>query len=144
MTDFRETPAGRRLIRAGLMDEPTGATRRARAVRCESCHRAVMRGICADYAGYVVDADPTPLSRTGEALALMAGRTTVELRWLTDRYELDLRDHFRIRGSPAGTNGIDVLVVHSCELSEGQTLPQMNSTLRDDKVAIPMPELPPF
>jgi len=144
MTDFRETPAGRRLIRAGLMDEPTGATRRARAVRCESCHRAVMRGICADYAGYVVDADPTPLSRTGEALALMAGRTTVELRWIGDRYEIDLRDHFRIRGSPAGTQGVDVLVRHDCELATGPQLPHMESTLRDDIRPTILPENPPF
>lgn len=134
----------KRLISMGVMDAETGATRRARAGRCGKCQRHVMRGIDADVSGWVVEADPEPLSRLGEALALMAGRTTVELRWLGDRYEMDSRNQSRIRGSPAGTNGVDVLVRHDCDLAIGQPLPRMDTNLRDGTVAAPLPELPPF
>lgn len=117
----------RRLEMAGLLDPNTGATRRARARLCESCRRPIMRGITADHGGRSADADPTPLSPVGEALALIAGRQTLELRW-TDKYELDLRDKFRIEGQPAGTDGIDVLVEHQCGASP---LPAFPSTLKD-------------
>lgn len=117
----------RRLEQAGLLDPDTGATRRARVRLCDSCRKPVMRGITADYGGRSADADPTPLSPEGEALALIAGRPTLELRW-TNKYELDLRDTFRIRGTPAGTEGIDVLVEHECHLSP---LPAHPSTLKD-------------
>jgi hypothetical protein len=135
----------RRLERAGLMDPDTGATRRARARHCERCHKAIMRGITADYGGRSADADPTPLSPVGEALVLCAGRQTLELRW-TDKYELDLRDTFRIRGTPAGTEGIDVLVEHDCDLS---SLPGPRtlgpSMLNDKPQAIkPISDIPPF
>lgn len=144
MNDFLESPMARRLIKAGLMDAETGATRRARAVACPSCRRGVMRGIDRAFGGKVVMAEPTPLSNLGEALALMAGRVTVELRWLGDRYEIDRRDHFRIRGSPAETHGIDILVVHECELSTGPPLPHTDSTLSDDIRPVPLPDNPPF
>jgi hypothetical protein len=62
-------------------------------------------------------ADPQPLTNFGEALALMAGRDTFELRWIGDHYEIAIRDHFRIRGSPAGS-GVDILVAHDCELAD--------------------------
>lgn len=144
MNDFLESPMARRLIRAGLMDADTGATRSARAVSCPKCRRHVMRGINDSFGGWVVMADPEPLSKLGEALALLGGRATVELRWLGDRYEIDQRDHFRIRGRPAGTNGIDVLVIHECALAQGQPLPQIDSTLRDDIRPELLPDNPPF
>jgi hypothetical protein len=144
MTEFADTPAGKRLIKLGLLDAETGATRTARAGRCRDCQRSVMVGINANFGGRAVLADPEPLSNLGEALALMSGRSTVELRWLGDRYEIDRRDQFRIRGSPAETNGIDVLVIHDCSLALGHPLPQIESSLRDDIVAVPLPELPPF
>lgn len=133
-----------RLVRAGLMDDDTGATRSARAVRCPKCRRAIFQGIGADWGGYVVQADPEPLSPLGEALALLSGRATVELRWLGDRYELDCRDHFRITGTPAGTNGIDILVRHDCALANGPPLPMIESHLRDLIETAPLPINPPY
>lgn len=145
MNEFSNTPVGKRLIRMGLMDPETTATRRARAVLCRHCRRAVMLGITAIPGGLTIQADPSPLSRLGEALALMTGRRTVELRWVGDRYEIDLRDHFRIRGSPAGTNGVDVLVVHDCAQAQGLPFVYAESVLRDHELrSIPLPIDPPF
>jgi hypothetical protein len=119
----------RRLDAAGLMDISTGATRSARVAICVACQARVLRGLCADWGGWSVDADPEPLSALGEALALMAGRPTYELRWLGDRYELDGRDQFRISGAVAGTRaGLDVLVGHQCD---GAELPRARTMLRD-------------
>lgn len=134
-----------RLIRAGLMDDSTGATRAAKAVSCPRCRSPVMRGLCADWGGYSIDADPGPLSPMGEVLALLSGRGTFELRWLGDHYEIDRRDHFRITGNPAGTNGIDVLVRHDCELNAPIHLPTMATSLNDGpRSAKLLPDKPPF
>jgi hypothetical protein len=138
-------PVERRLIKAGLMDADTGATRSAKAVRCRTCRRSVLRGISADWGGLSVDVDPAPLSRLGEVLALLADRATFELRWLGDRYEIDRRDQFRIRGNPAGTNGVDVLVRHDCVMSNGPPLPTTDSQLSDDIVNAPiLSDIPPY
>lgn len=119
----------RRLDAAGLMDISTGAMRSARVAICPTCQARVFRGINADWGGWSVDADLEPLSALGEALALMAGRTTLELRWLGNRYELDGRDPFRISGAPAGTRaGLDVLLAHECE---GEEYPHAPTMLRD-------------
>lgn len=141
---FADTPAGRRLVRAGLMDEETGATRKAKAARCGKCNRVIMRGLDSDFGSRLVEADPEPLTALGETLALLSGRGTVSLRWLGDRYEMHRRDHFHIRGSPAGTNGIDVLVIHDCALAVGFPLPGRESTLRDDIPVNHSPDKPPF
>lgn len=101
---------------------------RTQMIRCPKCKSHVMAGPSADTNLEIV-ADPEPLSRLGEALALIDGRGTVGLLWLGDRYEIASRDHFRIRGSPAGTNGVDVLVRHECHLV-GQ-LPSTESVLHD-------------
>jgi hypothetical protein len=103
----------------------------------------VVQGLCADWGGYVVECDPEPLSRTGEALALMTDRATFQMRWCGDRYELDRRDHFRIRGNPPGTNGHDVLVRHHCDIPS-DAIPHMESVLNDEIVVIPLPDKPPF
>lgn len=126
----------RRLVQAGVMDDETGATRKARAEFCGGCGAVVMVGIDGDLAGSVATCDPTPLSPTGEALALLAGRGTFELRWIGGRYELDRRDAFRIRGSPAGTNGIDILVRHDCELSKDDSLPHSDTALKDGRKSV--------
>lgn len=136
-----------RLARAGLVDDHGHAVgRKAKARSCPVCRRAVMTGLSSAFGGFAVSADPQPLSPMGEALALMAGRGTFSLRWLGDHYELDKRDHFRIRGSPAGTKGIDVLVEHECAKPYGGSIPNVVTTLRDyyEHRSIPLPDEPPF
>lgn len=119
----------RRLDAAGLMDASTGATRSARVVICPRCQARIWRGMCAEFGGWSVDADPEPLSALGEALALLAGIPTYELRWLGNRYELDGRDAWRITGSPAGVSArLDVLAGHECD---GPVLPHAPTMLRD-------------
>jgi hypothetical protein len=92
--------------------------------------------------GLEVLADPHPLSDWGEALALLDHRATFSLRWVIDHYEIAGRDNFRIRGSPAGTNGLDVLVRHECELA-GQW-PTMQSSLNDYVAPVEYGHDPPF
>jgi hypothetical protein len=135
----------KRLIASGLMDEATGATRRARARRCEQCRQPVMRGIDADWAGSVVDCDPTPVSALGEVMALVDGRRTYELRYLGDRYEIDLRTPERIRGNPVGTSGLDVLVAHSHDGSSREYA-HIDTALNDKPItpAHLLSDKPPF
>jgi hypothetical protein len=103
-----------------------------------------MVGLNADFGGWEVSADPQPMTALGEAVAWMTGRATVELRWRYDHYEISGRDHFRIRGSPAGTNGIDVLVVHECDRDYGGLIPNTVTHLRRYSGSSLMPENPPF
>lgn len=103
----------RRLVGSGLMDGDTGAMRKAQAVACDRCGRAVWRGLDADWCGRSRDADPLPVSALGEVQAIMAGRKTLELSGAT-RLELNYRDAWRIKGRPAGRDGYDVVVEHKC------------------------------
>ena len=133
----------RRLERMGLRDPDTGATRRAVDRYCLVCRAHVMRGIDRPFGGMSRDLDPEPLSRLGEALALMSGRRTFTLRWIGDRYEIDSRDSFSIRGSPAGSVvGCDVLVEHVCGADE---LPHGPTQIVDSRpLAAPLGNDPPF
>lgn len=130
------------LVAQGLRDGDTGAMRRARAAYCVRCHALVMRGIDAPMAGMSRDVEPAPLSRLGEALALMSGRRTYTLAWRGDRYEIDWRDRWQIQGSPAESRaGVDVVVEHDCDAAEVPT--------GETRIALPqsagvLPDQPPF
>lgn len=104
----------RRLEDTGLMDAETGATRTARTRRCPTCRRPIIHGLDANWAAQIACCDPWPLTPIGEALTLLAGRRTWSLTF-AGRYELDYRDHWRIRGLPAATRH-DVLAAHECGL----------------------------
>lgn len=119
----------RRLEAMGLRDPDSGAMRKARASYCQSCRRPVMIGLDAEWCALARRCDPAPLSATGEALALLAGRRTFSLTWMGGRYEIDFRDQWRIRQDPAGcTPGLDVLVEHDCQLVSAY--PSIPSTVR--------------
>ena len=120
------------------------AGRAAKAEFCGRCGRSVMVGLNARFGGFEIEADPQPLTAVGEAVALMAGRATVSLAWVGDHYEIDSRDHFRIRGSPAGTNRLDVLVVHDCGLDYGGAIPNTVTKLPVLSGTVPLPDQPPF
>lgn len=132
----------RRLEAMGYLDPDTGATRRARARRCEVCGSPVMRGINRDFGGLSVDCDPEPLSAQGELQAILAGRATYDLQHYGGRgYQLDRRESWHIRDTPPGTPGIDVLVVHQ---HKAPALPGMASNIDDNTTPAILPDQPPF
>lgn len=102
------------LIRAGHVTE-TGATRKAKIRRCQKCRAHVLVGLDADMCALEVEADPTPLSALGEALALVEGRRTLALYRDRGRFVLDPRRTEDITGDPAGSNSReDALREHRC------------------------------
>jgi hypothetical protein len=105
-----------RLDRAGWIDAVMGASRYARAARCPSCDRPVLRGLTEFPGALSVDVDPHPLTLLAETACVLLGRRTYELRYVFGfRYELDSRDRWRRRERRAGlTKGVDVLAVHQC------------------------------
>lgn len=98
----------------GLWDTD-GVGRAARARRCRDCREYVLVGLSSDRCGFPVAVDPDPLSVRGEAVALLAERTTYSLRNSVGRLELDFRTHFEIRGEVT-RSGLrhDVLARHVC------------------------------
>lgn len=133
--------AARRLEALGFMDPDTGATRSAKARPCEGCRRPVIRGLDDDWTALTVACDPEPLSAFGEAAAVLAGRKTFTLALRGGRYELDRRDEWRMRGDPAGTGRIDVLMEHKCG-QKGQ-FEQTESNLRVPGANSASPDAPP-
>ena len=132
----------RRLIAQGLMDEATGATRRARAVACEQCGLAVWRGIDEDYGGMVADCDPLPLSSLGETQAVIMGRRTYELSEYGGRLEVTKRNSGRRRTRPVGTKRMDVVVGHQCGNTQQFDTDESNRPGRAGKTELP--DEPPF
>lgn len=89
-----------------------GIGRRVRATACPTCRQPTLTGLDADTAAFTATADPAPLDPLGEALAVLAGRTTYELHHAGSRLELERRDSFAMR-TPAGAK-TDVLAEHRC------------------------------
>jgi hypothetical protein len=132
-----------RLEADGRIDRTTRATRRARVVACERCREPIFRGLDADWCALSRDCDPRPLDQLEEALALLNGSRTFELRWLGDHYELDMRDQFRIAGTPALSKvGVDVLVEHDCHRASLGGCAQ--SMIPPRPGSIPLADSPPF
>ena len=131
-----------RLDRAGYIDSTTAAGRQARATKCPDCHWPIIRGLTEFPGALSVDVDPPPLTATGEAVCLILGRSTYELRWLGNRYELDTRDQWRRRERPAGmTKQVDVLAKHIC----GKPPPPPHAlTMLREPAPIETPEECPF
>jgi hypothetical protein len=92
-------------------DPGSGNSDRARPRRCPACGASVLVGLDDTVAAFRAVADPTPLSRAGEVLALITGRDTYRL---TDppRVSLRRRDRWQISGRPADT--CVVLPAHAC------------------------------
>jgi hypothetical protein len=114
-----KSPADWRVIESslrarGLWNED-GISRRARARFCRKCRAPIMVGLDSDVMGTAAVCDPAPINVLGEVQALMTGRATYALRWLGGRWEIDHRDSFQIKGSPAGSNPrYEVLAEHRC------------------------------
>jgi len=80
---------------------------------CQTCGVLVVEAASAD-TGLPVVLDPRPLSRYAEVLALLDQRATFTVALLGGRFDVSRRDQFRIRGKPAGSKRVDVVVAHEC------------------------------
>jgi hypothetical protein len=122
------------------------ATRRTRAILCPGCRRPIMRGLMPLPTPWPVDADPTPLSSLGEALALLAGVKTYELSWSFDHYEIRHREWSMVTYGPADTlKESDVLGAHNCRVPTSPAWPTKPSLVPDPNVVeAPLPDEPPF
>lgn len=118
-----------------------GISRTARVRRCQDCPAWTVVGLDADRAAGPAVADPTPLTRVGEALALLAGRTTYTLRRFGGRLELDHRHRWAIAGDQVGGGDYDVVVEHRCT---ALALPATESRLRPERVGGGTHGPPPF
>jgi hypothetical protein len=110
--------------------------------RCPACRRMTVEGADAR-TGLPVRAESQPLSKLGEALALLAGRGTFSLQRIGGQLEIAGRDQFSIRGQPAGTKGVDVLVRHDCQYDRAE-LPRMRTNIPSLRTAVPLPADPPY
>lgn len=99
---------------------------------CQHCGRRIVEA-ASDDTGLPHVLDPRPLSGVGEVLAILAGRATFDIRMWGGRLTLGRRDQFRIRGAPAGSKRVDVVVEHECQPDD---LPRMRS-------AVNMPDTKP-
>lgn len=117
---------------------PDRIGRAARAHRCKACGQLILTGLDNDMCASIANADPTPVSPLGEALALIGGRRTYTLHQTTDRLELQIRDRWQIAGSPAGTR-YDVLPEHTCEAID---LPAAESVRQ--RYVVALPDQPPY
>lgn len=100
-------------------------SRAARAHRCKHCGRFILTGLDNNMCAGVADVDPVPLAPLGEALAIIAGRSTYALRKTPGRLELQLRDSWQITGKPAGTTRFDVVAQHTCDAINLPALPSV-------------------
>lgn len=131
----------RHLEDRGLWDTD-GVSRAARARRCRDCRRYVLTGLDADRCALPVAVDPDPLSVLGEATAILAGKTTFALRFLSGRLELDHRGHFELRSPP---RRLDVLAGHACGQPSLGSLPDLGMASRLGTVeALQSGTAPPF
>ena len=96
------------LIARGVMSK-AGLTRRARLRHCPSCRALTLAGI--SDIGLDTATDPRPLTRRGEALALLAGLRTFD--FARDSL-LIIRGASRITWLPADT--VTVVTDHRCHI----------------------------
>lgn len=77
---------------------------------CPRCRAHVLRGLDGDICALALTVDPDPVSRVGEALALITDRRTANVTRSNGRWRLHHRDPWRIRGPRFGL----VLAEHRC------------------------------
>lgn len=125
------------------------ADRGIRALHCPRCRAPIITGTDADYCAEVILADVTPLSTTGEMVALLGGRTTYTLEQpLTGCARLFRRNTNRIARQQPGKprmpwHHYDVIAGHQCgqEIPDTLTIPTM---LAPHALEIDPNEPPPF
>ena len=99
---------------AWLKDRIGAPTRRnAAARRCRTCKAATLTGLDEDLCAFQATVDPTPLTPLGEALALLGGRHTYELRRSVTGVALWRRTRRRISADIASEQCL-VVADHEC------------------------------
>lgn len=102
------------MIPTWLRDRLGGPTRRGVTVRrCRACRASILEGWDGDQLAVRATVDPDPVTALGEALALLAGRSSYELRSYTAGMALHQRDRWQITGRNADQHF--VLVDHECD-----------------------------
>lgn len=114
-----------------------GITRAARIRTCPTCRATTVAGLDADVASLPAICDPRPLTRQGEAIALITGRATYALGNWRNRLELNHRTSFHIRG--ARQTDVDILATHVCG---APPLPSQPSALKRPTPIAPGSEIP--
>lgn len=109
-------------------------SRRAQHRACV-CGAVILVGLDADRAAGEAKVDVTPLTAVGEALAILAGRTTYLLR-TTGRPELDHRSRWHIAGASA--DDVTVLAEHRCGAPPLPSRPAAVTTTKE------MPDAPDY
>jgi hypothetical protein len=109
------------------------------------CGARVLVGMSDDWCASVVRTDVYPLGPFGEMLARLQVRGSYDLRREGERWRFYIRDHWHIRGRPAGqvapTWRADVVADHWCNWP----LPSGPSVYDLDRLSRPDPNLaPPF
>ena len=115
-----------------------GIRRNAHARTCTRCGCTILTGLDANTCALAADADPTPISPLGEAVALLAGSRTYDLVCTGQRTELNHRDRHNI----AGPRRWPVLASHRCGTQwPADPNPPIPLGMRHPQ---PTPEGPPF
>lgn len=125
-------PRARRPRRAAA-----GAGRKFQPATCPQCHTVTLHGVAAE--GLTIHLDPTPLTTTTEAQAILAGRAT----WhMTPNLEACWRTSSKIRHWPAAnTREHAVFADHVCD----QPIPAtISSWAWGPHAPAPISEEPPF
>jgi hypothetical protein len=88
-----------------------------------------------------VECDAAPLSLQGELSAIILGRRTYDLRSHGGRWLIDRREYWHMRDTPPGSPRNDVLILHSCD---GPQFDSIRSTIQGSEAAIVLPDEPPY
>lgn len=146
-TSLEDLPAHvkTKLQQAGAADFTTAgppAVRKAHMITCPNCKKPVMRGLLAMPTPWPVDADPAALTPQGEALALLTGRKTYNLRWAYNHYELDRRGNWHLH-NPNPNPHCDIVCDHNCDDPRSfTTQPTLLPPLKT--FSTELPEQPPY
>lgn len=99
--------------KTGEQHTRAGRNSTARPATCPGCNQWVITGLDDVRAALTVRINPVPLTRAGEARALMSGAGTFALQRIPgNKYAIRRRDHWQIEGSPA--DKCQVYAEHSC------------------------------
>jgi len=90
--------------------------------RCRTCQAQILEGLDEDVCAFRAVVDPDPLTPMGEALALLAGRRSYEIRRHSGGWALWHRDRWQIRGRVAGPKYL-VVADHQCDTPKLPTIP---------------------
>ena len=117
----------------------TPGRRNTSSRRCRTCKAVTLTGLDEDRCAFQAVVDPTPLTPMGEALALLGGRRTYELRTSTTGLALWLRSKRHISAHKASDKCL-VVADHECNSAP---LPRVKVPALS-KLEVSDSDIPPF